>query len=881
MPRKPDAFHTSGDSGDDLAPARRTGPSKKRPANQLLTVGVTAVGLAVVTYMAWTMFGPSRKGAAKPKAGQSEAIAKGEKKKAKVPPKSPFIAAPAKDAGARIIACKVYTPEPGFLVLVDGEPARDDKGAKLTTPCEVGLPAGNHNLSLVREKFRDYSEEVLIAQERTFEIQPMYEPFAAPTGYLASSLATAPVGQAVALREPNTGGPAWDPFLSADGLSLWFAGQKDEGKGIFVSRRASLTSEFGKSEMLIKNSDRAASPSVTEDQLLIAYAVRDKAQIRSLVHKEIAAPFKQGPILWFSERDGDRWLSSQISADGLTLFYTQERKGKTAAFVTRRKSPRKPFDDDPVAVSLPGTHPRLSRDGLRQYVFDGESLSRSVRKTADDEFPAPELVTHLELGNYTFHAGYRQFCVSEDEQWLYYSDAPEETGDLYAVRIADGPQRGFVARGKAIAQKELAQNSPAGGTPEEDPEKMPEKEKKPDEESVVVDPRLLPLPYAAFRARLEKLLTAYEFAAAEKLIGEARQDPQFANDKTPLEWDFEEIQRIAKFWKRVEEAITELKPGEVIRAGSVQLEFAKYEDGVFTGKVRGSDKTLSRTIGELAPVDLVTLVDKQTDKSDETAQLEIGTFLAMAPKASAALVNSRLDRAGEKGKEVLERQLLRRLHQVEQEIARENIGVGLQLADQLIASVPKSKAAIKARELRDGLPLRTVWSPVGPQAWDMSVPGEFGTRQAKAAGAYLVSPAEYGNFMLTLEWKTSQDTAQGGVYFRFKRGADLRKNAFKIHLASDYAIRENPDRYSTGSLFGIKGPRKNLVKPNGQWNTLTLRVEKDRVKAAINGAEVLDTPVSDPNIGSEGYICLDGEFGGITYRKVLVYELPGGTVPKK
>ncbi len=881
MPGKPNLRHGGEDSGDDLTPARRIGSSKKRPANKLLTMGVTAVSLVVVVSLAWTMFGPSKKGPSNSKAGQDESVVIGEKKKSKSRTKKQFVAVDSAKPNAKVVACPVYTPEPGFYVLIDGEPARDDQGARLTTPCEVGLPAGNHTLTLVREKFRDYSEEVLIAQERTFDFQPVFEPFAPPTGYLASSLATAPVGKAVALKEVNTGGPAWDPFLSADGLSLWFAGQKDEGKGIFVSRRASITSEFGKPEMLIKNSDRAASPSVTEDQFVIAYAVRDKAQIRSLVRKEIALPFKQGPVLCFSERDGDRWVSSQISADGKKLFYIQERKGKTTGYVTTRKSLRKPFDDDPTVISLPGIHPRLSHDGLRQYSFDGEKLWRWARTAVADEFSKPELVCELELGNYTAHAGYRQFCVSEDEQWMYYSDAPEETGDLFAVRIAEGPQRGFVARGKAIAQKVLAQNSAVGGTAEEDSAKMPAKEKPPEDEPAFVDPRKLPLPYVAFRDRLEKLVTAYDLAAAEKLIGKVRQDPKFENDKTQLEWDFEEVQRLAKFWKRLEAAIADLKPGDVVRAGSIQLEFGKYEEGVFSGKVRGSDKTLTRTLGELAPVDLVTLVDKRTDRGDETAQLEIGTFLAMSPKASSQLVNSRLDRAGEKGKELLERQLFRKLHQIEQEIARENIGAGLQLADQFIASAPKSKAAAKARELRDALPLRIVWTPVGSQSWETSPPGEFTTTTRKAAGAYLISPAEYGNFVLTLEWKTSQDTAQGGVYFRYKRGADLRKNAFKIHIAGDHAIRANPDRFSTGSLFGIKGPRSNLVKPNGQWNTLVLRVENDRIKVTINGGDVLDTPASDPNIGSTGYICLDGEFGGITYRKVLVYEIPSAGPSKK
>ena len=36
------------------------------------------------------------------------------------------------------------------------------------------------------------------------------------------------------------------------------------------------------------------------------------------------------------------------------------------------------------------------------------------------------------------------------------------------------------------------------------------------------------------------------------------------------------------------------------------------------------------------------------EKNDATAQLEIGTFLALFPKVSPQLLSSRLDRAGEK-----------------------------------------------------------------------------------------------------------------------------------------------------------------------------------------------------------------------------------------
>jgi hypothetical protein len=46
------------------------------------------------------------------------------------------------------------------------------------------------------------------------------------------------------------------------------------------------------------------------------------------------------------------------------------------------------------------------------------------------------------------------------------------------------------------------------------------------------------------------------------------------------------------------------------------------------------------------------------------------------------------------------------------------------------------------------------------------------------------------------------------------------------------------------------------------------------VKATINGTLALDTALADPNMPQAGYICLDGEQGGISYRRILLYELP-------
>jgi hypothetical protein len=783
--------------------------------------------------------------------------------------------APAELPQFKTFACQVHTHQPGFFVLVDGELARDASGRKLTTPCEIGITRGNHVLTIAQEKFRDLVEQVTVAQEQTFELTPVYEPFAEPAGFFASRLGLAKVGERVELVQVNAGGPAWDPFVSADGLTLWLAAQKADGKGIYIAHRKNLFDDFGTPELVTRNSERPASPSVTRDGLLVAFTLPSKAQIRSLTRGDAGSPFKSGPVLRQSDKDEDIWPSAQIAPDGKTLYYTVAHGDKISTRVTNRKSLRRPFDGEARSVRLPGGHPRLTDDGLRQFWFDGERLFRASRVDLDSAFSEPEVVTELSLDGYTNQDEYRQYCVSDDEQWLYYSDNPRGAGRLYAVRISNGPRWGYAPIGKPLALRETAQNEtpfPSLGDDAANPAEPAASEETP---ATPADPRTAPLPYAEFRDEFDRLTAAGDFAGARELVITAQADPHLAAAQALLAWDLEDATRLIRFRERTDEAIAQLKPGEFVKAGAIQIEFENYADGVISGKTKGSGKPVSKPIADFGPLDLVGLVEKRIDRSDEAAQLEIATFLAQSGKVSAQQLQSRLDRAGAKGKEFAERTHERRLHLIEQELARDNVGVALQQIEQLVSSAPKSRSASKARELHEGLYSRIAWNKVGKQTWDSPAPGEFATTGPKSPGSHLGAPSEYRNFLLTLEWKTAGDTAQGGVYFRYKNAGELRKNAFKIHLIGDYAVRNQPDKFSTGSLFGIKAPRANPVKPNGEWNTLVLRVEGERVQVTINGTPVLDTPATSKDVAPRGSVCLDGEFTGITYRKVLVYELPG------
>jgi hypothetical protein len=197
----------------------------------------------------------------------------------------------------------------------------------------------------------------------------------------------------------------------------------------------------------------------------------------------------------------------------------------------------------------------------------------------------------------------------------------------------------------------------------------------------------------------------------------------------------------------------------------------------------------------------------------------------------------------------------------------------LVLVEQLQQAAPKSDQARLALVERDLFPGKLAWKPQGGQQWTQPTPDSHQTTTARAPGAILALAGPLGNFRLTLEWKTEGATAQGGVWFRYAGQGDLRKNAWKIVLANDAATGAS-DRFATGALFGMKPPTANRAKPEGEWNTLDLTVRGEELKLLLNGELTTEAILNDPNIPAAGILALDGEFGGITYRKILAYELP-------
>jgi hypothetical protein len=178
---------------------------------------------------------------------------------------------------------------------------------------------------------------------------------------------TEPFGPPAQLAGQNSSSADFDPVVSADGLTLWFASTRDANVGqqhLYVSTRASMLAEFGAPGL-------AAAVNATDTQQYDAQPFLTSA----------------GNELWFvSKRTGglgsnDIWRAAWTGSGFATPMAVAELNSPTAEWV-----------------------PTVSADRLTVYFSSGRAATgakgdldiwTSRRKTIDDGFPAPTLVGEL------------------------------------------------------------------------------------------------------------------------------------------------------------------------------------------------------------------------------------------------------------------------------------------------------------------------------------------------------------------------------------------------------------------------------------------------------------------------------------------------------
>jgi hypothetical protein len=757
---------------------------------------------------------------------------------------------------------RVYTPEPGFAVLVDGEPIRNVAGEFVTTPCAVSAEQGARTITVFREGAFDLSRVVDVGEDSEVTLEPSDDATGGGSDILQAPHLNAEIGKPVALTSLNSSRPETDPYVTPDRLSIWFVGDREDGRGLFVATRPSPFHDFDEPRLVSRSADLPATPSITDDSLYIVYAVPEKARLMALARANPLAEFDGKDALRHSNSLAPTWSSSQMLGDGLRLYWVEETGDGEVRTLTSSRERRTDVFGKTLKVKLVGTHPCMSRDGLLQYTFDGKTLTRYRRTATKKAFIEDVNIANLDLPGYEYSAAHRQFFVSSDEQWLFYCDNPKASGDLFMVRISVGPQWGVAPRGKSIPSKQVV----VAKVMEPDPNEtiIPEKpQPKP------VDPRSLPLPYTSHWTVFTTLLDARQYGEAEGLLRNAKANPELQAFSEQLAWDEEDFKAIRSFWSGLEAAAAEIKPGEAVRIGTLRLEVTGFEDGELIGK-RG-DTEIRKKLVELSSTELSGVFDAGVEKDDEQAQFRYGVLLAYDSQTLERARDQRFERCTDLAETFKERIARRKLAQALAELERTNFGKGVGFLKETKVLAAGTPVAAEAKKLEEELYEYVKWRTVGPRKWKI-VGNSYEADNKRANGSLLTSQKEYRNFELSLEWKTLDTlTAQGGVFFHYPGRGELVDLAHKIHLSNDSG--KGADQYSSGSIFGEDGPRENAVKPSGEWNTLEIKVVDKKVTVTINGRKVLETEATKETVPDRGLICLDGIPGGITYRKIILSEL--------
>ena len=162
--------------------------------------------------------------------------------------------------------------------------------------------------------------------------------------------------------------------------------------------------------------------------------------------------------------------------------------------------------------------------------------------------------------------------------------------------------------------------------------------------------------------------------------------------------------------------------------------------------------------------------------------------------------------------------------------------------------------------LLDGTSLKG-WNVVGDANWavvDKVV-------QADKGSGFLVTPASYRDFQITLEFWVSDD-ANSGVFLRCSDPKTINQmNAYEVNI-----FDKRPDQsYRTGGIVDVAKPA-SVIQTGGKWNNYDITARGSQLTVVLNGAKVVD--VKDTK-HAEGPIGLQYGAGTVKFRNVRIRSL--------
>ena len=147
-----------------------------------------------------------------------------------------------------------------------------------------------------------------------------------------------------------------------------------------------------------------------------------------------------------------------------------------------------------------------------------------------------------------------------------------------------------------------------------------------------------------------------------------------------------------------------------------------------------------------------------------------------------------------------------------------------------------------------------------------AVDGVIQATQSPGGSSHLVSKNSYKDFILRVEFWTSDD-GNSGVHMRCEDPSNLSSSScYEVNI---YDQRED-QTYSTGAIVNFAPVYDPMPKAGGKWNTYDITVKGTRLTVILNGVRTAE--VDDGKLSS-GPIALQYAAGAVKFRKVQIKPL--------
>ncbi len=169
-----------------------------------------------------------------------------------------------------------------------------------------------------------------------------------------------------------------------------------------------------------------------------------------------------------------------------------------------------------------------------------------------------------------------------------------------------------------------------------------------------------------------------------------------------------------------------------------------------------------------------------------------------------------------------------------------------------------------------------------------------GKGEAGGKGGDIIYDKKFKNFELKLEWKIS-DGGNSGIFYlaRELKGKPIWHAAPEMQVLDNTKHRDGLDTtHCAGALYDLIPAPRNIVKPVGEWNKVTVYCEKGLIEHWLNGKKIVETHLwtddwnkmvakskfveFNPdwaNVAEEGYIGLQDHGDDVWYRNIKIKEL--------